>query len=665
MTCSQTLPTMQDTLLRVFVVALTLFTCPRDDPGVDEWDDIIITDMQEYEESLQGGGDKVEHKMALVLKEVTRTVNKTTHDGEKTDAREQSQSHRHVRESVSVSDDVTATKKEEDGGHHKLTEGQRLSANMDPSGSQNSHKTEGENPPETSDHEQMREEIQTDVSLRDPDKPQGQQRQTPEEKGVVFNNKDQEPPRLLLHTRTSEKESPEEAISDWERDYLWYIWNTFSIISMIRLLRKYLGRALENKQENTRPFPVTCTAADVLLPDNDTLQRFHTQCIQGLSDKKCWEDAFLEGFAKDLFDAMRTVCDRNGSVVIEDFQMVHGCDIIVPFRPSDPYSFQCLLRNNHETDLPDMQVCGQVTLVEKTVPNGCPCQSSDADDTVCLLHCDTKKVRATTRDVRNVFCTKDSSFLSKSQVHRLFQSTIKQAWAHISHKYEFELNIRYIDAPGTLVVRFRSGKKIKFTMNPVVKANSHSYFFITPCSPNSMDTFWTLSLAKYDDKFFKNIAKHLPEHSCHSQILEIAHFLHRKQTALTGSSALKDFHFKTALMHLLLIKEPSQWKPNNVACRLRDLLDFMEKSLKKKRLHHALIGNPLTQKVVELPVELTQANAVNLFHPLVVHSCIYSSAVTHFQELLKNAHMLIHDYVNQCTPSGGELVKLFKKYGTI
>lgn len=662
MTCSQTLPTMQDTLLRVFVVALTLLMCPRDDPGMDEWDDITVTDMQEHEESLQGGGDKLEHKMALVIKEVTHTFNKTPHDGEKTEAREQSQSHQHSRQKMSVSDNVTPTKQEEDSGHHIITEGQSLLANVDHSWPQNA-KAEAENPPETSDHEQMREDIQTDVSLSDPNKPQGQQRKTPEEKGV-FNTKEQEPPQLLLHTRTSEKESSDEAISDWERDYLWYIWNTFSVISMIRLLRKHLGRALENKQENTRPFPVTCTAAEVLLPDNNTLKRFHSGCIQGLADKKCWEDAFLEGFARDLFDAMRAVCDRNGSIVIEDFQMVHSCDVIVPFRPSDPYGFQCLLRNNHETDLPDMQVCGQVTLVEKTVPNGCPCQSSDADDTVCLLHCDTKKVRATTRDVRNVLCTKNSPFLSKSQVSRLFQSTIKQAWAHISHKYEFELSIRYIDAPGALVVRFRSGRKINFTMNPVVKFNSNSYFFIPPCSPN-MDTVWTLSLASYEDKFFKHIAKCFPKNSCHSQILEIAHFLHRKQIALTGRSALTDSHFKTALMHLLLFKEPSQWKPDNVASRLRDLLDFMERSLEKKLLPHALIGNPLTQKVVELPAELTQANAVNLFHPLVVHSCMYSSAVTHFQELLRNTHMLIHDYVAQCKQSAGESVKLVKRSGTI
>lgn len=405
------------------------------------------------------------------------------------------------------------------------------------------------------------------------------------------------------------------------------------------------------EREETRTFPVTCTTAEVPLPDCDTLRQFHSKCIQVSSNKK-WMGEFLEGFAKDLLDAMKAVCDRNGGMVIGDFQMVDVCDIIVPFTPLDPYSFQCLLSNNQVSDLlPDMQVCGQIKLVEnKKIQNGCHCQIPDTDDMVCLLHCATDKVKTTVTDVCDGrLCMKNSPFLSKSQITKWFQSTIKQAWARISHKYEVELNIRYLDAPGALVVRFRSGKKIHFSMNPVVKFNPDAHFFITPSSPHNLDTFWTLSLANYEDRFLEHISKRLPENSCHSQTLEIAHFLHKRQTALSGSSGLKDFHFKTALMHLLLTKDPSQWKPKYVGCRLRDLLDFMERSLERKLLYHILIGNPLTQ-VIELPAEFTQAKTVNLFHPLVVHSCIYRNAVMHFQEMLRNSHMLIQDYV-KCNAS--------------
>lgn len=640
---------MQDTLLRVFVVALSLLVCPRDDPGVEEWDDVSAVDMQRHEEKLLREGDELDHKMAPVSEEMTHADERGSRDDIKNLPKRLNQSDQHVSEKdkMSVLDEGTVSKQDSEVDH-KLPEGGRFVTNLEPSRPRNS-KGEPEAAPKTSQiaHEQKREDTQTDGSFRDGSRPQGQQEKAKEKE--LFHSKDQESPVSHPHTKTSENETKKTTITDWERDYLWYIWNTFSIISMIRLIRKYLRKTSQMKQEETRPIPVTCTAAGVLLPDSDTLQQFHSKCIQVSSDKR-WKEDFLEGFANDLLDAMRTVCDKNGGVVIEGFQMMDVCDIIVPLSPPDSYNFQCLLWNNQASDLlADMQVCGQIKLVEdEKVQNVCPCQSPDADDMVCLLHCETEKVQTKKTDVRDGLCMKNSLFLSKLQVTRWFQSTIKEAWALISHKYEFELGICYIDAPGALVVRFRSGRKISFRMNPVVKFNTDAHFFITRCSPNNLDTFWTLSLTNYEDLLLERLSKRLPKGSCHSQTLEIVLFLHKKQTLLSGSTALKDFHFKTALMHLLLTKDQLQWKPNFIACRLRDLLDFMEKSLEKKLLHHVLIGNPLTQNVIELPAEFTQANTVNLFHPLVVHECIYRNAVMHFQEMLRNAHMLIRDYVEHC-----------------
>uniref|UniRef100_UPI0037E9386B inositol 1,4,5-trisphosphate receptor-interacting protein n=1 Tax=Semicossyphus pulcher TaxID=241346 RepID=UPI0037E9386B len=592
---------MQDTLLRVFVVAVGLLTCPRDDPGVHEWDDMTPVGLHKLEKSLLREGDKLDHKMATVNEEMTHTDSRGPPHNIQNIPKEDNQSEHHITEDpTSVLEDVTA-----------------------PKTSQLDMKTE------------QVEDIHTDASFRDPSQPQGKQ-ERPEEEDV-FSSNEQESPLSHLHTETSENESSD-AIADWERDYLWFIWNTFSIFSMIRFFRKYLGKFYGIKREESGLFP---------LLDTDTLQLFHSKYVKDLSDKK-WKEEFLEGFANDLLEAMRTACDKNGGMVIEDFQMVDVCNIIVPFSPPHPCSFQCLLWNNQASDqLSDMQVCGQIKLVE--IQNGCPCQSPDADDDmVCLLHGDTEKVKMDIKDVCDgLLCMKNSPFLSQSLVTRWFQSTIKQAWGQISHKYEFELNIRYLDAPGALVVRFRSGKKISFSMNPVVKFNTDTHFFITPCSTTNLDTFWTLSLTKYEDCFLENISKHLPENSCHIQTLDIASFIHRRQTAVSGSSALKDFHFKTALMHLLLTTEPLQWKPSYVADRLQDLLAFMKRSLEKKLLNHTLIGNPLTRRVIELPAEFNQARTVNLFHPLVVHDCIYRNAVVHFKEMLRNAHMLIHDYVDQ------------------
>lgn len=634
---------MQDILLRVCVLALGLLT--MDDPGFEEWDDTVTVDMQKHEERLLRGGEELDHQMTPVREEIANTDDGGPRDGVKNI---QSDQHATGKDKMPTLGDVAVTKQDSEEDDHKSSGGGHFTANSDPSQPQNSD-SEPETVLKTSqtDHEQngnmkskQGDNIQTDSSFRDPSRPHGQQGK-PEEKMLSSSEKTRGRASLLF---LSENGTLVKAIADW--DFLWYVWNTLSIIFTIRFLRKYLRRNSQMKQGETRAFAVKCSAAEVLLPNSDTLQRFHCKWIQISSSNK-WKD-FLEGFANDLLEAMRTVCDRNDGMVIEDFQMVDACDIIVPFAPPDPYSFQRLLCNFQANDLlPDMQVCGQIKLVKnKKIQNGCPCQSPNSDDMVCLLHCESEKVKTKITDAcDDLLCMKKSSFLSKSQVTRWFQSTIKQAWDQISHKYEFELNIRYMGAPGALVVRFRSGKRISFNMNPVVKVNTDAHFFITPGSPNNLDTFWALSLTKYEDQFLEHISKRLPKDSCHSQTLDIAFFLHKRQAALSGGSELKEFHFKIALMHLLLAKDPSQWKPSYLACRLRDLLVFIERSLEKKLLHHILIGNPLTRRVIELPAEFTQAKAVNLFHPLVVHNCIYRSAVMHFQEMLRNAHMLIQDYV--------------------
>lgn len=632
---------MQDTLLRVLVVAVGLLTCPRDEPGVEEWDEVIAEGIKKYEERLDHKMEEMTHTDKRGPRDVIRSIQCAEHVPKK--------------DTVSVLKGVTVIHQDlekEAVDRHSLEKG-RLIEDSDSSWPQNS-KSE----PETDlkalriDREPNGDveldeggDIQTDGSCTDPIRPQGPREKSEEKE--VFSPEERESPQSHHHM-TSEDETSQD-VPDREGDYLWYMWNALSVISIVRFFRKYLGKQSGTKREDTAAaFPVTCTTAEVPLPDNDTLRRFHSKCLDVSSDKK-WKE-FLEGFTKDLFAAMRTVCDSNGGMVIEDFQIVDVCDIIVPFTPPYPYSFQCQLWNGPASDLlPDMQVCGQIKLVEnEKIQNGCHCQSRNSDDMVCLLHSETESVEKKTTDVRDVLlCTRNSPFLSKSMVTKWFQSTVKQAWEQISHKYEFELNIRYVSAPGALTVRFRSGKKISFSVNPVVKGNTEAlYFFINHCSPNNLDTSWTLSMTYYEDSLLERIANRLPVNSCHRQTLEIVLFLHKRQTALSGSSALKDFHFKAALMHLLLTKDPSHWKPHLVASRLRDLLAFVERSLKKRLLHHVLIGNPLRQSVIELPAEYTCAKTVNLFHPLVVHNCMYKNAVMHFQEMLRNAHMLIHDYLD-------------------
>lgn len=577
-------------LPRALVVALSLLLL-YDDPGLEEWEDVIAITMRESEE-LRKNGAQPGHKMAPVIQEVTHQPCRPDTGG----------------------DDASVFMLEEGSDHDNFKEDQNLM--------QISHVV----PTPTG------EDTQVDVSLS-PNQ-LGKTVSSQHQNHEVFSSEKHSSPSQC-HIKTREKRPA---------DYFWCMCNMFSIVSMICVVKNCLERALLKKHA-TLSEQAAYPATKVSLPDSNTLLQFHSRCICALSDKRSWEIAFLEGFANDLLDVMRSLCDENGSMVIKDFQMADERNITVPFTPPEPYRFQCFLRK----DPVDMQMCGQIKVVRTEGQRRCPCQSLDADDLVCLLHCDTEK--RIKPDICGLFCLKDS-LLSKSQVTKWFQNTIKQAWGILSHKYEFELNIGYIDTLGALQVRFRSGKKVNFTMNPVVKFNPGTYF-LTSHTPSSSDNIWILSLGSYEDRFFKEMTRHLPVNSCINQTLEIALFLHRRQALLTGGSELKDTHFKMALMHLLLIRDPPQWKAEHLAHRLQDLLDFVMKSLEKKMLRHVLLGNPLIRKAAKVPAELTQAGAVNLFHPLLIHNCLHRNAVKHFQEILRNAHILIDDYVNLC--SGPEL----------
>lgn len=609
---------MQETLLRVFVVVVGLLVCPKDDPTLQDWDEVFTAGLQKPEERLW---KEEEQKVAPVSEKTLTESDKETQDDINRNVEDQSLSGTVAREKVRMPDvDVPVTQQVLEEENPRLPG------------------YKGEPALEAS-----QQKGKVFLLYRSYDEPGSLQWEDTKQKMTPS----QESP---VHTKTTEKKSSGRAAAQFKADYLKHLWNAFSIISTVCFFWKYFGGNSRKDHQEPKAFPVTSMAAETPLPEVSVLHQFYVKCVQAPPERRCREEEFLEGFASDLLAAMRSVCDEDGGMKVQDFHMMSVNEIIVPLAPPDPYGFQCLLSNNEGgVPPPDAQVWGQIKLVEDAVvSNGCPCQASGAnEDVVCLVHCEPKKVKRKVSDTSDgLLCSKNTHFLSKSRVTRWFQSTLKQAWSLISHKYDFDLSLCYIEAPGALVIRFRSGKKLSFRMNPVVRFNTEAHFFIAPWSSSDLDTFWTLSLTAYEDQLMHHLSERLPDNSCHSQTLEIALFLHRRHAAWFGSTALRDFHFKAALMHLLLKKKPSEWGPGDADHRLRDLLTFMERSLQRKQLKHVLLGNS-SITLMKLPVEITKTNPVNLLQPLVQHDCVYRSTVMSFQDMLRNAHMLIQDYVAQ------------------
>ncbi|KAL1005851.1 hypothetical protein UPYG_G00064770 [Umbra pygmaea] len=446
---------------------------------------------------------------------------------------------------------------------------------------------------------------------------------------------------------------------------IWCLWNTCSLISLIRLSIRLFRRKSQNNLNPSEVLDVDMEdisalknlAAEIPLPDSDTLNRFYVKCVKVSSNESWRVREFVEGFANDLLEAMRGVSDTEVGLIIEEFEVVEGginsllCDIIVPIVPIEPHCFHFPLwcNQNIGDDMP-LLGCGRVKLVCGTVSqNGCPCRTAAVkdDDMLCLLCCGKENVQKEP-DV-NRLCSNNTPYLAKTHVTKWFQAAIRKAWGQISHKYEFELRLCNMDNAGAMAVRFRSGKVIKFDMRPVVKLNdTEAYFTTASYSNTTLETNWAISLATYENHFFKYLTNRLPENTCHIHCFEITALLHKKQMELTGRSdiILKDYHLKTAWMHLLLRNKPLEWDAGYLSDRLRDVLGLLEKSLQSRTLHHSFIGNPLVPADIELPAFFTEAKPVNLFHPLLVQRGNYTKTLKHLQEMLRNSCMLVQEYVD-------------------
>lgn len=463
--------------------------------------------------------------------------------------------------------------------------------------------------------------------------------------------------QLKLEEEISQLEDKQEI--HIEQDYSWYIWSTVSFIIFLTI---ELGRGnfdlefspIEDENESETICPRTMALS------KDILQNFSDKCTPARENCKLKE--FMEGFVDDLLKALRdteTVKEIGDFVgfgsMFESWQVCKPltCDLIVPFSPPDPYYFQFCL-----SDIPpDMQGCG-VIKVSRFGDGGCLCGSANlGDDMICLLHPCNNNFKPE-RSSDELLCSKATNTLSKHQVMRWFQISVTKSWSKISHKYDFELAFCNLDAAGAFKVRLPSGKVIVLNLIPAVHFENSDAYFVSRFPSNSdcvEDPYWPLSFAVYEKKILKYYTKRLPQNSCHLHCLQIATFLHRKQTGLTGESALAGYHFKTALLHLLVNKRPYAWSSYQIDQRLRDLLGFVQRGLQEKRLNHAVIGNYKMPKEIQIPHVFLKADPVNLFRSVVLDRKLYEGTWTHFQEMLRNAPALLQEYMPVMTNGGMHL----------
>ncbi|XP_044294169.1 inositol 1,4,5-trisphosphate receptor-interacting protein [Varanus komodoensis] len=479
----------------------------------------------------------------------------------------------------------------------------------------------------------------------------------------------------MQETSTKSPEKATEPEKQYSHDPL--SWNFWTALSMVVFLLIEFWR--QDYQEGNWPDYVNeeddisilgKAFKGVVLPDKVTLAHFYERCLQTMTSDIARNRELVEGFADDLLEALRSVCNRDADMEVEESIGVGSmyenwrahkpltCDFIVPFTPPEPYCFHFETWCSGDSVQPDKQGYGMIK-VSWTDENstGCICDKTKlGEDLLCLLHSRMSQARQN-HQVEDLLCYKDTQYLDSDQVMTWFQVALTKAWNKISHKYEFNLTFNLLDAPGALKIKFRSGKTIAFNLTPVVQYADSDVYFISHFPYSSLSEgstssiHWFLTFAVYEKRYIQFISKILPANACHLSCLQILSFLHGKQCSLTGTSNLTNYHLKTVMLHMLQSHPSADWASGYLEARLQDMLKFLEKSLQEKRLYHFFIGNRNLPEELGIPVEFQKVEPLNLFRPFVLQRSAYRKTMDMFHEMLKNTSALINEYTTH-VPNG-------------
>lgn len=161
-----------------------------------------------------------------------------------------------------------------------------------------------------------------------------------------------------------------------EDGYGWYFWSALSLVIFftIEVCRQDLADMEARYADDEDGFVEGGSISSKTLQlDKGVLNSFCERCIHTSAHENWRVREFVEGFADDLLESLRSVCDRETDMEVADFVGIGSmfeswrvskplmCDLIVPFAPPEPYSFQFQLWCSPSSDVPlDMQGCGRI-----------------------------------------------------------------------------------------------------------------------------------------------------------------------------------------------------------------------------------------------------------------------------------------------------------------
>ncbi|XP_044273380.1 inositol 1,4,5-trisphosphate receptor-interacting protein-like 1 [Varanus komodoensis] len=401
---------------------------------------------------------------------------------------------------------------------------------------------------------------------------------------------------------------------------------------------------------SSEDFDDTENELDADEPKQRRLQAFYDHYIKADMSDLAAMCSFVECFVNDLLEACRNALPSPNTLLLLEncigvnsafegwhaMKECHPFSVLVPVLPPKGHSLH--IKTSDSEGAPRKHGHVKVDLE-------CVCKRERLlGDVTCFLH---HPEHTWSKDeegnlLLHALCS--SSHLDVEKTVRWFQNLVGKAWKSIQQKY----NLKVLPQPSSTTCRlelaFRSGRSIQLDIILGVQQGDSLVFLATHDAErgNSPGGGWQRTFAIQELLFFKWVSQQAPKECCHLKCLQLLLFF-KESSPSDQNVVLTSYHYKTCLMHLLLLQPLSDWKLANIVRRLQDLLLFMQAALREKHLEHFLVGNLSLPVQIPMPKALRSADPLNLFEHLAQDSCLHAKAVEEFVEVVEQVRALLSD----------------------
>ncbi|XP_039381712.1 inositol 1,4,5-trisphosphate receptor-interacting protein-like 1 [Mauremys reevesii] len=403
----------------------------------------------------------------------------------------------------------------------------------------------------------------------------------------------------------------------------------------------------EEEEDDAEAVPGGSCTQHPDFPDRAALEHFYEQHLQGVSENLASTCEFVEGLVNSLLEVCQVLTCQTFLPQLENCIGVASAfegwcphrdseayRVLVPLLPPKGHSFRLEMENVEGT----LEKHGHI-LVELE----CMCKRERLlGDVVCLLHHAEEDLSDNIQGPFRVHLLCTSSHLDVEKTTLWFYSLVGKAWAVVAPNYNFQLTAQPSASSCKLSLACESRRALSIEIILGVQRGDSPVFLAShgaETGPPS-STVWLETFAVQEMLFFQWVSRYAPKDSCHLKCLQILIHLKECRLPILENRILTTYHFKTALMHLLLLLPVSEWRPEQLAQRLQDILSYLRRCLEEKCLYHFLIGNSTLASQIPVPKAFRNAKPLNLFQHLALEPAAHAQATSEFLEVMEQVRAL-------------------------